>query len=364
MHHSESCTQVATHDVVVIGASAGGVEAISTIVAGLPRDLRAAVLVVLHVSRGRSVLPDILSRVGPLPAAHPRDGDTLHIGRIYVAPPAHHMTVEGSTIRVQHGPSENGVRPAVDPLFRSAARSFGPRVVAIILTGSLDDGTAGMAAVKEAGGVTIVQDPAEAFAPSMPRSAADVVGVDHVLPLRKIPLLIDTLTRESAPSTMPEVRGPHLMPLESDLAKEPIAVHPEDRPGRVSVFSCPECHGSLWEVDERGLLRFRCRVGHIYSSESMLAAQTDSVDRALWAALRSLEERAALTRRLAERARQRRNVGVARAFEQRANAAEEHATVVKDMLLTRGAGHVVPDHTGEEDAEPVPDAAAKGNPLE
>lgn len=151
---------MATHDIVLVGASAGGVEAISSIVAELPRDLRAAVLVVLHLSRGRSVLPEILGRVGRLPAAHPRDGDTLHFGRIYVAPPDHHMTVEGATVRVQHGPTENGVRPAVDPLFRSAARSFGSRVIAIILTGSLDDGTAGMAAVKEAGGVTIVQDPA------------------------------------------------------------------------------------------------------------------------------------------------------------------------------------------------------------
>jgi two-component system chemotaxis response regulator CheB len=147
---SESWYQVSTHDIVVIGASAGGVEAISTIVAELPRDLRAAVLVVLHLSRGRSVLPEILTRVGRLPASHPRDGEPLRYGRIYVAPPDRHMTIEGSSIRVQHGPSENGVRPAVDPLFRSAARAFGPRVIGVVLTGALDDGTAGMAAVKEA----------------------------------------------------------------------------------------------------------------------------------------------------------------------------------------------------------------------
>ena len=349
---------MATHDIVVIGASAGGVEAISTIVAELPKDLRAAVLVVLHLSRGRSVLPEILTRVGVLPATHPRDGETLHYGRIYGAPPDLHMTLEGATIRVQHGPSENGVRPAVDPLFRSAARSFGARVIGIILTGSLDDGTAGMAAVKEAGGVTIVHDPAEAFAPSMPRSAADFVGVDHVVPLREIALLISTLAREKAPSPVSELRGPHLTPLEPDLGQEAIAVHPEDRPGRVSVYSCPECHGTLWEVDQGGLLRFRCRVGHIYSPDSMLAAQTDSVDRALWAALRSLEERAALTRRLAERAKERQHLGVAYAFDQRANAAEEHAAVVKDMLLSRAAGHVVPDHSTDEGEEPVQDPAA------
>jgi len=344
---------VATHDIVVIGASAGGVEAISHIVAELPRDLRAAVLVVLHLSRGRSVLPDILSRVGRLPAAHPQDGDSLHYGHIYVAPPDHHMTVEGSVVRVQHGPTENGVRPAVDPLFRSAARSFGARVVAIILTGSLDDGTAGMAAVKEAGGVTIVQDPTEAFAPSMPRSAADFVGVDHVVPLREIPLLIDALTRERAPAAMMDVRGPHLTPLESDLAEEPIAVHPEDRPGRVSVFSCPECHGSLWEVDEGGLLRFRCRVGHIYSPDSMLAAQTDEVDRALWTALRTLEERAALAHRLAERGRERGQHWVDQAFTMRAREAEHESQQIRDLLGSRAAAHAVPDAAG---------AAGPGNP--
>jgi two-component system chemotaxis response regulator CheB len=216
-----------------------------------------------------------------------------------------------------------------------------------------------MAAVKEAGGVTVVQDPAEAFAPSMPRSALDFVGVDHVLPLREIALLIATFTRERAPAAGIDLVGPHLKPMEPDLATENIAVHPEDRPGRVSVYSCPECHGSLWEVEEGGILRFRCRVGHIYSPDSMLAAQTDSVDRALWAALRSLEERAALTRRLADRARHRRHTGVAAAFDQRANAAEEHAGVVKEMLLNRSAAHVVPDHTAEEPVEPVEGTAAR-----
>jgi two-component system chemotaxis response regulator CheB len=346
---------MATHDIVVVGASAGGVEAISALVAELPRDLRAAVLVVLHLARGRSVLPDILTRVGRLPATHPTDREPLRYGRIYVAPPDHHMVVEGSTIRIQHGPTENGVRPAVDPLFRSAARAFGPRVIGIVLTGSLDDGTAGLAAVREAGGVAVVQDPAEAFAPSMPRSALEFVGADHVLPLREIPLLVEALTRERAPEAASNLSGPHLKPIESDLAEEPIAVRSDDRPGHVSVYSCPECNGSLWEVDDAGILRFRCRVGHTYSADSMLAAQTDSVDRALWAALRALEERAALTRRLADRARHRRHAGVASAFEQRAEAAAGHAAVVRDMLLSRGMGHghVVPDHTGEDPVEPV-----------
>lgn len=337
-----------THDIVVIGASAGGVEAITTVLAGLPRDLRAAVLVVLHISRGRSVLPEIISRVSRLPATHPQDGDQLHYGHIYVAPPDHHLTVEGTQVRVQHGPSENGVRPAVDPLFRSAARAFGPRVVGVVLTGALDDGTAGLAAVKEAGGIAVVQDPDEAFSPSMPRSAMNLVAVDHVLPLREIPILLTTLALETAPSNNQRT-GPHLAPIEPDHSEARIALGPEDRPGRLSVYSCPECHGSLWETDDLGILRFRCRVGHVYSSESMLAAQTDSVDRALWAALRSLEERASLTTKMAERARERQHGWVANAFETRAKEARQHAAVVREMLVNRTTGHESPD----ENAEPV-----------
>ncbi len=337
-----------THDIVVIGASAGGVEAITTVLAGLPRDLRAAVLVVLHISRGRSVLPDIISRVSRLPATHPHDGDELHYGHIYVAPPDHHLTVEGTRVRVQHGPSENGVRPALDPLFRSAARTFGTRVVGVVLTGALDDGTAGLAAVKEAGGIAVVQDPDEAFSPSMPRSAMNLVSVDHVLPLREIPILLTTLALERAPRDAAQT-GPHLAPIEPDHSEALIALGPEDRPGRLSVYSCPECHGSLWETDDLGILRFRCRVGHVYSSESMLAAQTDSVDRALWAALRSLEERASLTTKMAERARERQHGWVANAFEARAKEARQHAAVVREMLVNRTTGHESPD----ENAEPV-----------
>ena len=335
-----------THDIVVIGASAGGVEAITTVLAGLPRDFRAAVLVVLHISRGRSVLPEIISRVSRIPAAHPQDGDELHYGHIYVAPPDHHLTIDGTRVRVQHGPSENGVRPAVDPLFRSAARAFGPRVVGVVLTGALDDGTAGLAAVKEAGGIAVVQDPAEAFSPSMPRSAMTLVPVDHVLPLREIPILLSSLALEKAPNDRHQT-GPHLAPIEPDHSEASIAFSPEDRPGRVSIYSCPECHGSLWETDDLGILRFRCRVGHVYSSESMLAAQTDSVDRALWAALRSLEERASLTTKMAARARERQHAWVANAFETRAKEAQQHAAVVREMLVNRTTGHDTPDETAE-----------------
>lgn len=351
------CTDifVATHDIVVIGASAGGVEAISTIVADLPRDLRAAVFVVLHLAKGRSMLPEILTRAGHLPAIHPNDQDRLEYGHIYVARPDHHLVLGPDTVRVVHGPTENGCRPAIDPLFRSAARVYGPRVIGIVLTGGLDDGTAGLAAVKEAGGIAIVQDPEEAFAPSMPRSAQALVDVDHVLPLREMGVMISDLTRKEI-EPPPLTAGVHVAPIEPDLAEPPIALHETDRPGKVSIFTCPECHGTLWEADDRGIVRFRCRVGHVYSAESMLAAHSDSVDRALWTALRALEERAALTHRLAERARTRNHNWVARAFEERALAADGNAAVIRELLVTRATLHEVPDSEVEtpEDAAAVP----------
>ena len=338
---------MATRDIVLIGASAGGVEAISAIVAGFPRDLKAAVFVVLHVSRGRSVLPEILTRAGRLPATHPGDGERIEYGKVYVAPPDHHMTIEGDVIRITHGPSENGVRPAVDPLFRSAARAFGPRVVAVVATGSLDDGTAGMAAVKEAGGTAIVQDPDEAFSPSMPRSVMAAVAVDHVLPVGEIAPMIVALVREEASSRGPR-RGPHVVAMEPDRGPEQLALGGEDRPGDVSVFTCPECSGTLWESEEStNILRFRCRVGHVYTQESMLAAQVDSVDRALWTALRALEERAALSRKLAARARERQHRWVANAFEQRAIATEDQAALVKRVLVDRSEAHILPDQRGD-----------------
>jgi two-component system chemotaxis response regulator CheB len=345
-----------THDIIVVGASAGGVEALSRLAGDLPRDLRAAVLVVLHVSRGRSLLPEILTRSGRLRAFHPDDGESLEYGRIYVAPPDRHLIVEPGRVRVVQTASENGVRPAVDPLFRSAARAYGSRVIAVVLTGALDDGTAGIAAVKAAGGTTVVQDPEEALAPGMPRSAIASGSVDHVLPLRDIPVLLAALVDEQAPSRRVDADHPHLRRMEPDLEDMPLAVHHGDRPGKPSIFSCPACHGTLWEADEAGLLRFRCRVGHVYSPETMLAAQTDEVDRALWVALRTLEERAAMAHKLAERARQREHGLVDRAFTARASETEREADQIRRLLHERSAlTQSVPDD--------LPGAAGPGIPV-
>jgi two-component system chemotaxis response regulator CheB len=334
---------VARHDIVVIGASAGGVEAISAVIAELPRDLRASVFVVLHIARGRSMLPEILTRAGRLPAAHPTDGEPLQYGRVYIAPPDNHLLISPGKVHVARSAAENGVRPAVDPLFRSAARAYRSRVIGVVLTGALDDGTAGLTAVKVVGGVTIAQDPDEASSPGMPRSAVNAGVVDHVLPLRDIPLLISALVEEEA-TPVEQSDAPILTAKEPDLAVTKLAIHANDRPGRPSVFTCPACHGTLWEAHENDLLRYRCRVGHIYSPESMLAAQTDEVDRALWVALRTLEERAALSHRLAERARMRGQGLVDSAFTQRAREAEVEAGSIRELLHQRSApAQTVPD---------------------
>ena len=262
--------------------------------------------------------------------------------------------------RVVHTASENGVRPAVDPLFRSAARGYGTRVLGVILTGALDDGTAGTVAVKEAGGITIAQDPDEAFSPGMPRSAIASGAVDHVLPIRDIPVLLAALVDEEAPARRGSVDHPHLRPMEPDLATMPLALRGNDRPGKPSVFTCPECHGTLWEADEGGLLRFRCRVGHVYSPESMVAAQTDEVDRALWVALRTLEERAALAHRLAERGRDRHHFGVEKAFTVRALEAEREADKIREVLRRRTVStHSVPDDLHGAGGPGLPIDAAK-----
>jgi two-component system, chemotaxis family, protein-glutamate methylesterase/glutaminase len=350
------------HDVIVMGASAGGVEALCRVVSDLPRDLRASVLVVLHVSRGKSLLPEILSRAGRLRATHPDDGQVLEYSRIYVAPPDHHLIVEPGRARVVHTASENGVRPAVDPLFRSAARAYGGRVIAVLLTGSLDDGTAGIAAVKAAGGITIVQDPDEAFATGMPRSAIASGAVDHILPIRDIPVLLSALVDEQARDRRVSAEHPLLRRMEPDLGRMPLAIHNSDRPGRPSVFTCPECHGTLWEADEAGLLRFRCRVGHTYSPETMLSAQTDEVDRALWTALRTLEERAALAHKLAERARERQHALVDRAFSERALATEAEADLIRQLLNERRTTtHSVPDELPGRSGPGVPGAEEPAN---
>lgn len=323
-------------DIVVIGTSAGGVEALMRLVAQLPRDFPAAILVVLHLSPGhRSVLPEILTRNGHLPALHPEDGATIQPGHIYVAPNDRHLVVEPGHVRVVKGPRENNHRPAVDPLFRSAARAYGPRVVGVVLTGALDCGTAGLLAVKAQGGTAVVQDPKDAFCPDMPRSALEYVAVDHCVPLAELGELLVRLVTTPIPRAKPPPPSRRLeQEVTSVMTSEP-GVHSDPKEyGHPSHFSCPDCGGVLFEMDEQGLLRYRCRVGHAYTAGALSVQQQTALDGALWAALRALEESASLVRRMAHRARERNHQQSARRYDERAKATEQQAELVRQLVLS------------------------------
>jgi two-component system chemotaxis response regulator CheB len=319
-------------DLVVIGASAGGVEALQDIVSRLPADLPASILLSMHVPpRSPGLLPGILSRSGPLPAAHGVDGEELRRGRIYVAPADVHMLVANGHIRLVAGPRENLHRPAIDPLFRSAAVAHGPRVIGVVLTGALDDGTAGMSAVKRCGGVAVVQDPEEATYPSMPASVLRNVRVDHSLPRAEIAALLDRLTREELTAGPREVVPPD-MELEVGMAAMDSNEETLDRIGKRSTFTCPECHGTLWEMNEEGALRYRCHVGHAYTGETLLSQQSQGLEDALWASVRAFEENATLSERMAERSRTLGNAEVEARFRQRAETARRRAHDVRSLL--------------------------------
>ncbi|MFZ5477413.1 MAG: chemotaxis protein CheB [Myxococcota bacterium] len=276
-------------DIVVVGASAGGVRALAQIVAGFPSDLPAAVVVVQHLHPTTpSAFPEILSRAGPLPAKWATDGERIVPGQIYVAPPNLHVLFRAELLEVRGGPAENGHRPAVDALFRTAARAYGPRVVGVVLTGYLDCGTAGLLSIKARGGVAVVQDPTDAEVPDMPASALRHVAVDHVVALAQISTLVDRLAREPA-GPGPRVLPPELARMEGEVD------------GMASPIVCPICHGTLTEAEMAGFRLTRCHVGHAFSEAALQLAEDQEVERALWAAIRALEARAAHYERVAAR---------------------------------------------------------------
>ena len=336
------------HDIIVIGASAGGVEAMTRLINPLPVDLPAALFVVLHIpAQSPSLLPNILTRAGRLPAIHPEDGEHIKQGRIYVAPPDRHLLLERERVRVVRGPKENRHRPAIDPLFRSAARTYGPRVIGVVLTGSLDDGTAGLLAIKRRGGLAIVQDPRGALYPSMPSSALEHVQVDYTLSVDKIgPMLVQLAQQQVEEPAL--LAGLEEMELETKMAEfDPNTLQSEQRAGTPSVFSCPECGGVLWELHDGDLLRFRCRVGHAFSVDSIISAQAEQVEDALWEALKTLQETATLARRMAAQARKRGQNYLARAFERREENANQRSAVIQ-RVLQREKPESIDDVNGDD----------------
>ena len=342
------------HDIIVIGASAGGVEVLIDVVRDLPADLPAAVFVVVHMAANApTVLPSVLNRSGKLPAAHGSHDEPIRRGRIYVARPDVHLLMRGDRIVLGRGPKENSARPAVDVLFRSAARSYGSRVIGVVLSGSLDDGTVGLDVIKRAGGIAVVQDPEQAMFPGMPRSAVENVAVDHVVPREQIASLLARLAHE--PVKEAEVRMPEHIKQESDMAElveESIKSH--ERPGTPSGFTCPECHGTLFELSQGHIIRFRCRTGHAYSAESLIGQQGDNLEAAMYTAMTTLKERSALAERLAQRARDRGHEMTARQFAEQAQDAERQAALIRQALLSARtgpqSGPVPSDGNGEDDA--------------
>jgi len=340
-------------DIIVIGGSAGGLEALEKVLAGLPRQLNAALFAVLHTSsQGGVALPQILARSGALPVSFAAEGESIERGHVYVAPPDHHLTLEGGTISVHRGPRENGFRPAVDPLFRSAAREYDGRVVAVVLSGALDDGTFGLMAVKEAGGTAIVQHPYEAFVPSMPLSAIQNVEVDHIVRVGDMPPLLIEATEHGLRGESRHAKRMNNTPKEVDPTGRDInlnGVPPDTLVEPPSTFVCPDCGGSLWEVQEGGLTRYRCHTGHGFTGDTLLAAQNGKLESALWSAVRVLMERAALHRQLADRTASRGMAAAAERYHDRAHQEEAKANLIRDML----AGMPIPMESSLASADPA-----------
>jgi two-component system, chemotaxis family, protein-glutamate methylesterase/glutaminase len=313
----------AQRDLVVIGASAGGVETLQRVVSNLPADLPAAVCIVLHIAPGSpSALASILRRAGPLPCQPAHDGESLRPGRILVAPPDHHLVIEDRQVRLTVGPRENGHRPAVDVLFRSAAAAGDGRVIGVILSGTRDDGAAGLAVIKANGGATIVQDPEEALYAGMPASALAHLVVDAVVPSERVAEEVVNMVNgksSTGPSSRQSVGAPN---------------NPENDPLEAEGVTtvCPECGGVLSERLEAGMTQWECRVGHRYSPESLADAQAEGLEAALWAAVRALEDRIALLQRMAQQAESRGQMRSARSFTRRADSAGGHAELVRDVL--------------------------------
>jgi two-component system, chemotaxis family, protein-glutamate methylesterase/glutaminase len=316
--------------IIVIGTSAGGVDALKKLAASLPAGFPAPIFIVMHVGEV-SYMPEILARAGPLPVVRPESGALIEPGSIYVAPPGRHMLVHDDHVLLRRGPRENLSRPAIDPLFRSAACSFGARTIGVILTGSLSDGVSGLHAVKRCGGVAIVQDPDDALVPDMPSNALDHVDVDHCVPLAEMAALLLKLVAQPA---RPMVPIPEEICLEAAIAAQEHAnMDTDDKLGKLSPFTCPECQGPLWEIADGKLLRYRCHAGHALSAEAMLSAQTTEAESTMERLLRVHQQRAAMAHRLAARDLAEGRHESAKQMERRARDYDGDVELIRKLLL-------------------------------
>jgi len=322
---------MANRDVVAIGASAGGVEALIRLAEKFPADFPAAVLITIHLaSHARSVLDDLLNRAGRLPARFAADDERLRKGHIYIAPPDRHLILEGEKLLLGHGPRENNTRPAIDPMMRSVAICCGARAIGVVLTGTLNDGASGLWAIGQCGGITVVQDPSDAAFPDMPLNAMNRLQPDHVVTLAAMPRLLASLVTQPAGEPMPV---PESVQFEVAVAKGGHSSIAEmDRIGKRSAFACPDCHGAMWEIDEGELVRYRCHVGHTYTAELLSVALDEQLRRAISSALRALEERRALTLRLQAQAEQSDQARLAASWAERAREIERELGVIRESI--------------------------------
>jgi two-component system chemotaxis response regulator CheB len=333
------------HDIITIGASSGGVDALCRLVGSLPADLPAAVFVVLHVGM-QSHLAAILAKISNLPVVPAESGAAISPGSIVVAPPGVHLMLHDHHVLLPRGPRENMARPAIDPLFRSAAATFAGRVIGVILTGALNDGTSGLRAIKRCGGLAVVQDPADADFADMPTSAIRHVEVDHVVALDRLGDLLGRLCRLPAGPT-PVI--PADIRLETAIAaQETGSMATNDVLGPLSPFTCPECQGSLWEVQDGSILRYRCHTGHAYTADAALAAGDAEIDRLLQTLLSSHREHAALARRMAREVRGHQRHGLAQRLEMRAAEYQEAADLMLRLTKDRDERRTL---SGDEDTE-------------
>jgi len=322
-------------DIIVIGASAGGLRAFETLISQLSPDCPAAIFIVWHISPDYpSLLPQILGRITPLSVTQAVDQEPIRSGHIYVAPPDHHLLVEPGTVRLSRGPKENRFRPAVDVLFRSAAWSYSTRVIGVVLTGSLDDGAAGLYAIKERGGIAIVQDPLDAMHSSMPRAALQAVEVDYCLPLSKMGALLGDLVHKGIPE-QEENPVSEKMNIEVGVAREDNGLEMGImKLGDLSPFTCPECHGVLLQLKEGNLLRFRCHTGHAYSLNSLLAEVTQSIEETLWDGIRTIEASEMLMKHTAKHLREMNEPEAADLLLQKAEDAQRRAKLVRQAVMS------------------------------
>lgn len=318
--------------VVAIGASTGGVTALQRFVAHLPPDLAAPILVVQHIGPYPSILPQLLTRAGPLPATHAREGDVLRAGHIHVAPPDHHMLVEDGAIRLSHGAKEHHTRPSIDPLFRSVALAFGPRAIGVVMTGWGEDGTAGLQAIKGCGGRVFVQQPSEAEQPDMPMTALQYVAADAVFTLNRLGGDLAAVLAGGELGNDSLVRPERLVHEHQSFLTQGDPMEHLNAIGNPSTYTCPDCNGGLWEVKDSKPRRFRCYTGHAFTLRTLQEAQSESTDMAVWNAIRGLEEKEMLLRAVATQHLEDGNAAEAARLQVLAHAVSGNAALLRNLV--------------------------------